>query len=159
MGTEPQAAPGDFEQRVDPGALALATVAGAVAFIFGGGDWDALACVIGTMLLVILMAHHRAAPVVHTPRSYFLRAAFGATSGLAFCIAIAPAIQFGIIEPYYPTLDEEGFHIDGAYNTTLVIAVLWPFVAFLLALLEPRIATWLDRAPRRERRAAGPQEL
>jgi hypothetical protein len=154
MNSEPSIAPGDYEQRVDPGALALATVAGAVAFIFGGGDWDALACVIGTMLLVILMAHHRAAPTTHTPRSYFLRAAFGATTGLAFCIGIAPAIQFGIIEPYYPSFDEEGYQVDGAYHTTVAISVLWPFVALLIAVLEPKIARWLDRSPRRARQSS-----
>jgi hypothetical protein len=154
MGSEPAAAPGDYEQRVDPGALALATVAGAVAFIFGGADWDILACVIGSLLLVILMAHHRAAPAVHTPRSYFLRGAFGATTGLALCITVAPAIQFGIIEPYFPQYDEEGFRDSGAYLTTEVISVLWPFLALLLAMFEPRIARWLDRTPRR-RRAPG----
>jgi hypothetical protein len=150
MNSDDGAAPGVYEQRVDPGALALATVAGAVAFIFGGGDWDALACVVGGMLLIILMAHHRAAPAVHSPRSYFLRAAFGATTGLAFCIAVAPAIQFGIVEPYYPEYDEDGYLTGGAYTTTVVISVLWVFVALLLAVLEPRIARWLDRPPRRQ---------
>lgn len=157
MSSDPDTVPGDYEQRVDPGALALATVAGAVAFIFGGGDWDALACVVGGMLIVILMAHHRAAPTTHSPRAYFLRAAFGATTGLALCIAIAPAIQFGIVEPYFPTYDDEGYLIDGAYRTTVVISVLWVFVATLLAVLEPRIARWLDRPARRQR--TGPDEL
>lgn len=151
MGSEPTPAPDEYEHRVDPGALALATVAGAVAFIFGGVEWDILACVIGSLLLVILLAHHRPAPTVRTPRSYFLRAAFGATTGLALCIVMAPAIQFGIIEPYYPQYDDEGFLDSGAYLTTEVIFVLWPFIALILAVLEPRIARWLDRAPRRHR--------
>ena len=159
MSTQDPASLGDYEQRVDPGALALATVAGAVAFIFGGGDWDALACVIGTMLVVILLAHHRAAPAVHTPRSYFLRAAFGATTALALCIGIAPAIQFGVIEPYYPQYDEEGYLDSGAYVTTQVISVLWPIFAILLAVAEPKIARWLDRRPRGARQKPGPTEL
>lgn len=159
MSSEPNTAPGDYEQRVDPGALALATVAGAVAFIFGGGDWDALACVVGGMLIVILMAHHRAAPSTRSPRAFFLRAAFGATTGLAICIAFAPAIQFGIVEPYFPEYDEDGYAIGGAYTTTVVISVLWVFVALTLALLEPRIARWLDRPARRTGPDPGPTEF
>lgn len=59
MGADPEL-PTDFEKpRVDPGALALATVAGAVAFILGPGEWDLLAVVIGLMLVFILLAHHR----------------------------------------------------------------------------------------------------
>lgn len=156
---DPRSAPGDYEQRVDPGALALATVAGAIAFIFGDGDWDVLACVVGVLLLIILLAHHRAAPVVRSPRAYLLRGAFGATVGLALCIAIAPVIQFGIIEPYYPQYDDEGYRDSGAYVTTEVIGVLWPIVLLILAALEPKIARWLDRAPRRRRQAPGPTEL
>jgi hypothetical protein len=144
MAADDQDAP-DHLQRSDPGALALATVAGAVAFIFGGGDWDALAVLIGLMLLLILLAHHHAAPPVRTPRSLLLRGAFGATAGLAFCIAVAPAIQFGIIDPYFHMEDDEGFSPD-AYHTTLVMAALWVVVALLLAVCEPRIARWLDRA-------------
>jgi hypothetical protein len=142
--TADDAGPLPEQPRVDPGALALATVAGAVAFIFGGGDWDVLAVVIGLMLLMILLAHHHAAPARRTPRAFFLRAAFGATTGLAFCIAVAPAIQFGIVTPYFHTEDEEGFS-DDAWNTTLLMAALWIVVAVLLAVLEPRIARWLDR--------------
>jgi hypothetical protein len=153
-------APGDYEQRVDPGALALATVAGAIAFIFGGGDWDVLACVVGTLLLIILLAHHRAAPTVRSPRAYLLRGAFGATTGLALCIAVAPAIQFGIIEPYFPQYDAEGYPDSGAWETTVVISVVWPVVVLALAALEPRIARWLDRTPRSgDRGAPGSTEL
>jgi hypothetical protein len=161
MSSEDPAAHGDYEQRVDPGALALATVAGAFAFIYGGGDgdWDALSCVIGSMLVVILFAHHRAAPTVHTPRSYFLRAAFGATTGLALCIGIAPVIQFGIIEPFFPRYDEEGYLDSGAYITTMVLVVLWPIFALLFAVFEPKIARWLDRKPRRSRQKPEPTEL
>lgn len=133
------------QPRVDPGALALATVAGAVAFIFGGGDWDVLAVVIGLMLLMILLAHHHAAPAARTPRAFFLRAAFGATTGLAFCIAVAPAIQFGIVGPFFHIEEDDGWSPD-AWHTTLLVAALWFVVAFLLAVLEPRIARWLDRA-------------
>lgn len=131
--------------RVDPGALALATVAGAVAFIFGGGDWDVLAVVIGLMLLMILLAHHHAAPAVRTPRAFLLRGAFGATTGLAYCIAVAPAIQFGIVSPFFHVEDDEGYS-DDAWHTTLALAALWFVVATLLAIFEPRIARWLDRA-------------
>ncbi len=131
--------------RVDPGALALATVAGAVAFIFGGGDWDVLAVVIGVMLLLILLAHHHAAPAVRTPRALLLRGAFGATTGLALCIAVAPAIQFGIITPFFHHEEDDGFSRD-AWHTTMAIAALWLVVAALLTVFEPRIARWLDRA-------------
>lgn len=137
----------ELQQRVDPGALALATVGGAVAFIFAGDDWDVLAVVIGLLLLVILLAHHRPAPAVRTPRSLLLRGAFGATTGLAFCIAVAPAIQFGIISPFFHTEDDEGYSFD-AWNTTVALAVLWFVVAIVLAVCEPRLARWLDR-PRR----------
>jgi hypothetical protein len=134
----------DEQPRVDPGALALATVAGAVAFIFGGGDWDVLAVVIGLMLLTILLAHHHAAPATRTPRSLLLRGAFGATTGLALCIAIAPAIQFGIIGPLFHLEDDEGYSQD-AWHTTVVLSVLWFVFATALAVLEPRLARWLDR--------------
>ncbi len=88
---EPLTATASYEQpRVDPGALALATVAGAVAFILGPGEWDVLAVVIGLMLLLILLGHHRAAPPSRTPRAYLLRAAFGATTGLAGSAAPTP---------------------------------------------------------------------
>ncbi|TFV58034.1 hypothetical protein E4P42_13365 [Mycobacterium sp. PS03-16] len=133
--------------RVDPGALALATVAGAVAFIFGDGEWDGLAVVVGLMLLTILLAHHRAAPPGGTPRSVFLRAAFGATTGLAACIAMAPAIQFGIVGPFFHREDLDGYSLD-AWHTTVVLSVLWFVVATVLAVCEPRVARWLDR-PRR----------
>lgn len=139
----------EHHHRVDPGALALATVAGAVAFIFGGGDWDALAVVVGVMLLLILLAHHRAAPAALTPRALFLRGAFGATTGLAICIAVAPAIQFGIVGPFFHREDVDGYSLD-AWHTTVVLSVLWFGVALLLAVLEPRIAQWLDR-PRQRR--------
>jgi len=142
------AVPNEHHQRVDPGALALATVAGAVAFIFGGGDWDLLAVVIGLMLLMILLAHHRPAPTARTPRALLLRGAFGATTGLAFCIAVAPAIQFGIVGPYFHSEDIEGYSMD-AWNTTVVLALLWFVVAALLAVFEPRVAGWLDRPRRR----------
>jgi hypothetical protein len=138
------APPYEQHPRVDPGALALATVAGAVAFIFGGGDWDVLAVVIGLMLLLILLAHHRPAPPAHTPRALLLRGAFGATTGLAFCIAVAPAIQFGIVGPYFHREDEEGYSMD-AWNTTVALSLLWFVVALALAVLEPRVARWLDR--------------
>jgi hypothetical protein len=146
MATDGEGAAASPDQpRVDPGALALATVAGAVAFIFGGGDWDVLAVVIGLMLLMILLAHHHAAPATRTPRAFLLRGAFGATTGLAFCIAMAPAIQFGIVRPFFHTEDDEGFS-DDAWNTTLILAAAWLVVAVLLAVFEPRIARWLDRA-------------
>ncbi|WP_197377379.1 hypothetical protein [Mycolicibacterium baixiangningiae] len=139
----------ELQQRVDPGALALATVGGAVAFIFAGDDWDVLAVVIGLLLLIILLAHHRPAPTVRTPRALLLRGAFGATTGLAFCIAVAPAIQFGIIGPFFHSEDEEGYSFD-AWNTTVALSMLWAVVAALLAVFEPRVARWLDR-PRRGR--------
>jgi integral membrane sensor domain MASE1 len=137
----------ELQQRVDPGALALATVGGAVAFIFAGDDWDVLAVVIGLLLLTILLAHHRPAPTIKTPRALLLRGAFGATTGLAFCIAVAPAIQFGIIRPFFHSEDEEGYSFD-AWNTTVALSVLWFVVAIVLAVCEPRLARWLDR-PRR----------
>ncbi|KUI27492.1 hypothetical protein AU195_19930 [Mycobacterium sp. IS-1496] len=134
----------ELQQRVDPGALALATVGGAVAFIFAGDDWDVLAVVIGLLLLIILLAHHRPAPTVRTPRAMLLRGAFGATTGLAFCIAVAPAIQFGIIGPFFHSEDDDGYSFD-AWNTTVALSVLWFAVAVLLAVVEPRLARWLDR--------------
>ncbi len=133
------------QHRVDPGALALATVGGAVAFIFAGEDWDVLAVVIGLMLLLILLAHHHPAPTGRTPRAWLLRGAFGATTGLAFSIAVAPAIQFGVIGPYFHTEDDEGYSFD-AWNTTVVLSVVWLAATVLLAVFEPRIARWLDRA-------------
>lgn len=60
------------------------------------------------------------------------------------CIAVAPAIQFGIVSPFFHTEDEEGWSQD-AWHTTVVLAVLWFVVAVLLAVFEPRIARWLDR--------------
>ena len=132
------------QHRVDPGALALATVGGAVAFIFAGDDWDVLAVVIGLMLLLILLAHHHPAPTVRTPRAWLLRGAFGATTGLALSIAVAPAIQFGIIGPFFHTEDEEGYSFD-AWHTTVALSVVWSVAAVLLAVFEPKIARWLDR--------------
>ncbi|CAM3702773.1 hypothetical protein H7J08_30150 [Mycobacterium frederiksbergense] len=132
------------QHRVDPGALALATVGGAVAFIFAGEDWDILAVVIGLMLLLILLAHHHAAPTDGSPRSYLLRGAFGATTGLAFSIAVAPAIEYGIITPFFHTEDDEGFSMD-PWNTTVALSGVWLVSAILLAVFEPRIARWLDR--------------
>jgi hypothetical protein len=139
---------------VDPGALALATVAGAVAFILGPGEWDLLAVVVGLMLLFILLAHHLAAPTEPTPRAFLLRAAFGATTGLAFCIATAPAIQHLIVTPFFHAEDDDGFS-DDAWHTTIVLSVLWFVCASALAVLEPRIARWLDR-PRTTGDAAAP---
>jgi hypothetical protein len=137
--------------RVDPGALALATVGGAVAFIFGPGEWDALAVVIGLMLLLILSAHHRAAPTSGTPREYLLRAAFGATLGLALCIAVAPIVQHAIIGPFFHVEEDDGYSLD-AWHTTVVISILWFVAATMIAVFEPRIAGWLDRPGRRTRR-------
>jgi hypothetical protein len=152
---EPVIPPTPYEQpRVDPGALALATVAGAVAFIFGPGEWDLLAVVIGLMLLLILLAHHRPAPPTHTPRAMLLRGAFGATTGLAFCIAIAPVIQHLIVKPFFHHEDLDGygetFSLD-AWHTTVVLSLLWFVCAALLAVFEPRLARWLDRPHRRAR--------
>jgi hypothetical protein len=133
-----------IQHRVDPGALALATVGGAVAFIFAGDDWDILAVVIGLMLLLILLAHHHAAPTTRSPRSYLLRGAFGATTGLAFSIAVAPAIQFGIITPFFHSEDDDGYSFD-SWNTTVALSAVWLVAAVVLAVFEPRIARWLDR--------------
>jgi hypothetical protein len=138
--------------RVDPGALALATVAGAVAFIFGPGEWDVLAVVIGLMLMLILSAHHRAAPSSGTPREYLLRGAFGATLGLAFCIAVAPVIQHGIVGPFFHVEEDDGYSLD-AWHTTVVLSILWVTTATLIAVFEPRMAGWLDRPGRRARRS------
>lgn len=139
---------GKYEQaRVDPGAMALATVAGAVAFILGPGEWDVIALIIGLMLLLILVAHHRPAPTERTPRALLLRGAFGATTGLALCIAIAPMIQFLIVEPYFHNEDWEGYSLD-AWSTTVVLTPLWFLFTILIAVFEPRLARWLDR-PRR----------
>ncbi|MDY6995059.1 MAG: hypothetical protein SW019_00590 [Actinomycetota bacterium] len=155
MGDRAEPATGYEQPRVDPGAMALATVAGAVAFIFADGDWDLLAVIIGLLLLTILLGHHRAAPPGRTPRTFLLRAAFGATTGLALCIAIAPAIEHLIVTPFFHDEDEYGVS-DDAWNTTIVISLLWFVVAALLAVLEPRIARWLDRAPReRDPRPSG----
>lgn len=140
------------QPRVDPGALALATVAGAVAFILGPGEWDVLAVVIGLMLMLILSAHHRAAPSTGTPREYLLRGAFGATLGLAFCIAVAPVIQHGIVSPFFHIEEDDGYSLD-AWHTTTVISILWFVAATLIAVFEPRIVGWLDRPKRRVRRA------
>lgn len=96
------------------------------------------------MLLFILLAHHLAAPAERTPRAYLLRAAFGATTGLAFCIAVAPAIQYLIVTPFFHVESDEGFSED-AWHTTLALSVLWFLCAGVLATLEPRIARWLDR--------------
>jgi hypothetical protein len=145
---EPVTPPTPYEQpRVDPGALALATVAGAVAFIVGPGEWDVLALVIGLMLLLILLAHHVAAPPTHSPRALLLRGAFGATTGLAFCIAIAPAIQHLIVAKFFHHEEEDGFSLD-AWHTTNALVVLWFIAATVIAVNEPRLARWLDR-PRR----------
>lgn len=150
---EPVTPPPPYEQpRVDPGALALATVAGAVAFIVGPGEWDVLAVVIGLMLLLILLAHHVAAPPAHTPRALLLRGAFGATTGLAFCIATAPAIQHLIVTPHFHREDDEGYSLD-AWHTTTVLSVLWFIAALVIAVSEPRLARWLDRPRRRTRQA------
>lgn len=133
-----------IQHRVDPGALALATVGGAVAFIFAGDDWDILAVVIGLMLLLILLAHHHPAPTNGSPRSYLLCGAFGATTGLAFSIAVAPAIEYGIVTPYFHSENDEGLSMD-AWNTTVALSGVWIVAAILLAVSEPRIARWLDR--------------
>lgn len=154
MGDRADVPTGYDRPRVDPGALALATVAGAVAFILGPGEWDLLAVVVGLMLLFILLAHHLAAPTEPTPRAFLLRAAFGATTGLAFCIATAPAIQHLIVTPFFHAEDDDGFS-DDAWHTTIVLSVLWFVCASALAVLEPRIARWLDR-PRTTGDAAAP---
>ncbi|ANI40409.1 hypothetical protein [Mycolicibacterium vaccae] len=148
MEGQPQMPTGFDRPRVDPGALALATVAGAVAFILGPGEWDLLAVVVGVMLLCILLAHHIAAPAARTPRSLLLRGAFGATTGLAFCIATAPAIQHFVVTPYFHSETDDGFS-DDAWHTTVVLAVMWFFVATLITVWEPRIARWLDTPRRR----------
>jgi hypothetical protein len=149
---EPGQQPTGYDHpRVDPGALALATVAGAVVFILGPGEWDVLAVVIGLMLVLILSAHHRAAPTSGTPREYLLRGAFGATLGLAICIAVAPVIQHGIVGPFYHVEEDDGYSLD-AWHTTVVLSILWVITATLIAVFEPRIAGWLDR-PRRARQA------
>ena len=124
--------------------MALATVGGAVAFIFAGDDWDILAVVIGLMLLLILLAHHHPAPTNGSPRSYLLRGAFGATTGLAFSIAVAPAREYCIVTPYFHSENDEGLSMD-AWNTTVALSGAWIVAAILLAVSEPRIARWLDR--------------
>ena len=95
-------------------------------------------------LLLILLAHHHAAPTDGSPRSYLLRLAFGATTGLAFSIAVAPLIEYGIITPFFHTEDDDGFSMD-AWHTTVALSVVWVVAAALLAVFEPRIARWLDR--------------
>jgi threonine/homoserine/homoserine lactone efflux protein len=70
---------------------------------------------------------------------------------LAFCIAVAPVIQHAIVGPFLHYEGEDGYSLD-AWNTTVVLSVLWFVVAALIAVFEPRLAGRLDRPSRRVKR-------
>jgi hypothetical protein len=136
----------------------MAGVVAGLAFLLGAGDWTPLTTVVGTTLVVVIMAYHRGVPELPKARNIMGRSAFGGVGALSICLALAWPIQIGIIEvvPCDVTVNHGSTHLCGerldlvtdstAAGITLgVLAVVWVVAAFILAVVEPRITERLDR--------------
>jgi hypothetical protein len=154
--------------HVDPGALALAVVVAASAFIVGSGTWNLLATLVGLFLLIVLLAYWRPAPPVSTIRGFAVKLGFGAGAALAICLALAPAIEWWIIAPsHFHTIDscpgglpvlspewhcEGPSYLDGndvdAMNATKVIGWLWFPLVITITAFESQIMRQLDKRRR-----------
>jgi hypothetical protein len=135
---EQPSATATLRPRVDPGALVLAALAAASAFILGPGEWGVLSLVIGLALLFVIIGHHEPVPQETTWRNWILRVAFASVVGLALDLCIAWALQEWIMKPFFPGA-------NAAENTTKVLSYLWFGFVLLLAASEQRISTSLDR--------------
>jgi hypothetical protein len=91
-------------QRVDPGALILATLAAASVFILGPGEWTLLSLIVGLALLFVIVGHHEQIPYERTWRNWTLKMAFACAAGLALCICISWPLQEWIIKPFFLAL-------------------------------------------------------
>lgn len=145
--------------NVDPGALALASLAAAAAFLVTSRPWDLLSSGVGITLLVISLANHRAWTGVMTVRGLLQRLTFTGTAALALCIAIAWPVRLqmgdtsvwilmsrlGIEYFDWVVPDDEWTAV-----TTEFLAFLWIALTVVLFVLEPRLSWLLElRVPSR----------
>ncbi|MEX5270895.1 hypothetical protein [Kocuria sabuli] len=146
-GDSPVAASG---RNDDLAAVSLATVGAAAAFFGLVQEWSILSSALGAVLLLIIVAGHRPQISPRTVRAGLSRLLFGATSSLALLVVVAWPIQ-AILEanpdwymgPGSVAHQESDFDI--AWETTVIICLVWAPLALLGAALEPKIARVLDR--------------
>jgi hypothetical protein len=138
----------DGGPQVDPGAFSLAAIAAAATVVLSEGDWDGLDSVVGAILLVVFLVHHRAASGPLTVRTLLLRGVFGATVAVALGIMLAPPLQKMFVEPNVLDFfwsEEDRKTIPTADKTTSIIAYAWLIFAPVIAWFEPRISAILDK--------------
>lgn len=121
-------------EGVDRGAFLLAGVGTVVTVALAAGDWTPWSSVVGLTFLVITWAFHRAAPTTRTPRSAFMRVAFGSVSALCVLLAIGSPLR-----SLSPAAASHGW----------MRLIIWLVLAAAISALEPRIVGWLDQERRK----------
>lgn len=152
----PQSAPAadSAHLSIDPGGLALASLAAAAAFLATSRPWDSLSSGVGISLLVISLANHRAWTGVMTVRGLLQRLTFAGTAALALCIAIAWPVRLQMDETsVWILMSRLGIeYFDWVVPadqwtgvTTEFLAFLWPIITAVLFVIEPRLSWLLER--------------
>jgi hypothetical protein len=113
---------------VDSAALVLAGLAGAVVLFTRDQDWDLVSSIMGSLIIVVVLAFHRPVQPSHTPRGLLLKFAFGGVLAVGVAVTAAWPLQALITH-------------DCA--TTLLVISIWP-LASLIAWGEERYSKWLD---------------
>lgn len=147
--------------NIDPGGLALASLAAAAAFLATSRPWDSLSSGVGVCLLVISLANHRAWTGTMTVHGLLQRLTFAGTAVLPTCIAIAWPVQLQMDSADVWLLMAD---LDTRYSTafagvtewapatTEFLAFLWPVIAATLLQREPRLFWLLEvHIPSRQR--------
>jgi hypothetical protein len=145
-----QHSPVDPLRDVDSAAIILAGLAGAAALFTGDGSWDAVAFVLGLVLVIVVTAFHRPVADTITLRTVLLRLAFGAVFALGLALVLAWPVQEWVVRPYFDAIDAEGQSL-APYRASLAVSFAAIPVAVVMAFLEPLLSRALDRsiAPRR----------
>lgn len=138
----------DGRPQVDPGAFSLAAIAAAAAVLLSEGDWDVLDSVVGVILIMVFLAHHRATTGPSTVRTLLLRGVFGGTVAIALGIMLASPLQKMLVEQHLLNFlwsEEDREAVAAADRTTSIIAYAWLIIAPIVALFEPRISAALNK--------------
>lgn len=142
---------------MDPAALGLAAVAAGVSLVSVEGDWNVVGSMLGLVLLVVVVAHHRLSPDEGRWRQTLMKAAFAGVSALTICLVIGWPVQRLIVEnlkmqdwtalKWIAKWSIGAKEFTSADATTLLMCVAWAILWFVIIKAEPRLMRLLDDRP------------
>lgn len=142
---------------MDPAALGLAAVAAGVSLVSVEGDWNVVGTMLGLVLLVVVVAHHRPSPDEGRWRQTLMKAAFAGVAALTICLVIGWPVQRLIVENLKMqdwtalkciarfSIGAKTF--SSADATTLLMCVAWAILWYAIFKAEPRLMRLLDKNP------------